>query len=141
MGKRVVLAICVLLAGHGVGWAQTGDAARDDLLVIPGAPADYWKAAALIGPAPEGPRFLLEFIRALEAMEIHDTVPAAYGLRVSRQHPGDAWAGCAFVHGSTSAARRCVVEAGVVERLEPVFRRDAGSSREASAVRRCLAEP
>ncbi len=73
MGKRVVLAICVLLAGHGDGWAQTGDAARDDLLVIPGAPADYWKAAALIGPAPEGPRFLLEFIRALEAMEIHDT--------------------------------------------------------------------
>ena len=73
MGKRVVLAICVLLAGHGDGWAQTGDAARDDLLVIPGAPADYWKAAALIDPAPEGPRFLLEFIRALEAMEIHDT--------------------------------------------------------------------
>jgi hypothetical protein len=72
MGKRLVLAICVLLAGHGSGWAQPGDPARDDALVIPGAPEDYWKAAALIGRAPEGPRFLLEFMRAAEAMEIHD---------------------------------------------------------------------
>ena len=66
---RLVLAICVLLAGHGSSWAQTG--AGEDL-VIPGSPDDYWKAASLVGPAPVGPRFLLEFIRAVEAMEIHD---------------------------------------------------------------------
>jgi hypothetical protein len=72
MGKRLVLASCILLAGYGSSWPQTGNAARYDLLVVPGSPDDYWKAASLIGPAPVGPRFLLEFIRAVEAMEIHD---------------------------------------------------------------------
>jgi hypothetical protein len=73
VGSRLVLAIAVLLLVHGRSWAQVSDAARDDVLVIPGAPDDYWKAASLAGAAPTGPRFLLEFIRAIEAMEIHDT--------------------------------------------------------------------
>ena len=63
----------MLLFVPGASWAQAPAAARDDVLVIPGAPDDYWKAASLTGVAPTGPRFLLEFIRAIEAMEIHDT--------------------------------------------------------------------
>src|SRR5688572_13841703 len=72
-GAAFVLAIGVLLVVHGSSWAQASGAAREDVLVIPGAPDDYWKAASLTGVAPTGPRFLLEFIRAIEAMEIHDT--------------------------------------------------------------------
>ena len=72
MGRHLVLAIGVLLVVHGSSWAQASDTARDDVLVIPGTPDDYWKAASLTGVAPTGPRFLLEFIRAIEAMEIHD---------------------------------------------------------------------
>jgi hypothetical protein len=71
--RRAVLAIVILLVGRGSGWAQAPDTVRDDVLVIAGAPDDYWKAASLSGEAPTGPRFLLEFIRAVEAMEIHDT--------------------------------------------------------------------
>ena len=70
---HLVLAIGVLLVVHGSSWAQAADTARDDVLVVSGTPDDYWKAASLAGAAPTGPRFLLEFIRAIEAMEIHDT--------------------------------------------------------------------
>ena len=73
MGIRVALAVVMLLFVLGASWAQGPAAPRDDVLVIPGAPDDYWKAASLTGVAPTGPRFLLEFIRAIEAMEIHDT--------------------------------------------------------------------
>jgi hypothetical protein len=73
VGRHLVLAIGVLLVVHGSSWAQASDTARDDVLVVPGTPDDYWKAASLAGAAPTGPRFLLEFIRAIEAMEIHDT--------------------------------------------------------------------
>jgi hypothetical protein len=73
VGKRFLLAIGVLLVLHGTSRAQGSTAGRDDVLVIPGTPEDYWKAASLTGTAPIGPRFLLEFIRAVEAMEIHDT--------------------------------------------------------------------
>jgi hypothetical protein len=52
--------------------AQPASAVTTDRLVIAGSPHDYWKAAALAGPAPTGAQFLLDFIRAIEAMEIND---------------------------------------------------------------------
>src|SRR5688572_16632332 len=54
--RRLVLAIGVLLVVHDSSWAQASDTAREDVLVVPGTPDDYWKAASLAGVAPTGPR-------------------------------------------------------------------------------------
>jgi hypothetical protein len=70
MTRRVLTLIALLLFGGFVAHAQTGTA--DTSIVIPGTPATYWSAAQLTGTAPEGAPFLLQFIRAVEAMELND---------------------------------------------------------------------
>lgn len=69
MRPHLVALLCLLGLLGGTAYAQT--VAPDDLSVA-GSPEDYWKAASLTGAAPPSPRFLVEFIRAVEAMEVHD---------------------------------------------------------------------
>lgn len=71
---RWLFVVALLLLAAAPGWGQSPAAVPSgDELVVPGSPQDYWAAGRLAGAAPGGPAFLLDFVRALEAMELHDS--------------------------------------------------------------------